>query len=66
MVAEDLEAGRLSYWGTASDRDVEIWVLHTSRRLVSPNVAAFVRFLQAAFPDGRAWPHRPVPGSTPR
>lgn len=55
MVAEDLEAGRLLCWGTASDRDLEVWVLHTSRRLVSPKVAAFVRFLQTAFPSGKAW-----------
>jgi hypothetical protein len=28
-------------------------VLHSSRRLVSPKVAAFVRFLCDAFPDAR-------------
>ena len=52
MVAEDLAAGRLVEWGAAAERAVEIWVLHTSRRLVSPKVEAFVRFLCAAFPDG--------------
>ncbi len=52
MVAEDLAAGRLAEWGAAVERAVEVWVLHTSRRLVSPEVAAFVRFLRTAFPDG--------------
>lgn len=50
LVADDLAAGRLVCWGAASDKDVELWVLHTSRRLVSPKVDAFVNFLCAAFP----------------
>lgn len=52
MVAEDLAAGHLVEWGAAADRAVEIWVLHTSRRLVSPKVEAFVRFLGSAFSNG--------------
>lgn len=50
MVAEDLETGRLICWGIATERNLEVWALHTSRRLVSPKVGAFVRYLQAAFP----------------
>jgi DNA-binding transcriptional LysR family regulator len=30
----------------------ELWVLHTSRRLQSPKVRAFVDFIGAQFPDG--------------
>ncbi len=52
MVAEDLAAGRLVSWGAASDRPVELWVLHTSRRLISPKVAAFVQFMRATYTEG--------------
>lgn len=50
-MTKDLAAGRLAEWGAAAERAVEVWVLHTSRWLVSPKVAAFVRFLRTAFPD---------------
>lgn len=52
MVAQDLAAKRLVSWGAASDRSVEVWVMHTSRRLVSPKVAAFVQFIRDAFREG--------------
>lgn len=52
MVAEDLAAGRLVSWGAASERQVDLWVLHTSRRLVSPKVAAFVQFMRAVYSEG--------------
>ena len=45
LVAEDLAAGRLVSWGTVAGRNVEVWVLHTSRRLASRKVSAFVQFL---------------------
>jgi DNA-binding transcriptional LysR family regulator len=51
IVADDLAAGRLVCWGEVSDRQVEVWVLHTSRRLVSKKVSVFVQFLCDAFPD---------------
>jgi DNA-binding transcriptional LysR family regulator len=51
VVADDLQAGRLVSWGEASDRNVELWVLHTSRRLVSSKVSAFVTYLCEAFAD---------------
>jgi len=54
MVAEDLSAGSLVSWGAASERKVEVWVLHTSRRLISPKVAAFVEFMRAAYAQGAA------------
>ena len=49
LVADDLSTQRLVSWGVAAGRSVEVWVLHTSRRLVSPKVAAFVQFLSDAF-----------------
>jgi DNA-binding transcriptional LysR family regulator len=53
LVAGDLAAGRLIEWGVLAGQPIEAWVLHSSRRLVSPKVAAFVRFLCDAFPDAR-------------
>lgn len=51
IVADDLATGRLVSWGEAPDRRVELWVLHTSRRLVSGKVSAFVSYLCDAFAD---------------
>ena len=51
LVAEDLAAGRLVSWGLASERVAELWALHSSRRLSSAKVKAFLRFLDSAFPD---------------
>lgn len=45
VVAEDLAAGRLVSWGAATGPEIEVWVLHASRRLVSPKVTAFVNFV---------------------
>ncbi len=49
LVGEDLAAGSLVSWGLVPERKVELWVLHTSRRLASPKVTAFVQFLCEAF-----------------
>jgi DNA-binding transcriptional LysR family regulator len=57
MLVEDLARGGLLVWGTVPDRRVEIWVLHSSRRLVSSKVSAFVSFLADAFPE-RKFPAR--------
>ena len=46
-----LETGALVSWGIAGD-EVELWVLHTSRRLQSPKVRAFVEFMCERYPDG--------------
>ena len=51
LVADDLASGRLVCWATASDHPVELWALHASRRFASAKVKAFMRFLDAAFPD---------------
>lgn len=44
-VAPDLAAGRIVEWGVVQGAEPEGWVLHASRRLVSPKVTAFVDFL---------------------
>ena len=46
-----LDAGELVSWGEAGEK-VELWVLHTSRRLQSPKVRAFVDFMCEQYPDG--------------
>ena len=51
IVRDDLAAGRLVAWGK-SDRTAAMWALHTSRRLASSKVQAFVQFLCDAFPEG--------------
>lgn len=47
----DIADGRLALWGHDSGRTVELWVLHSSRRLVSPKVTAFADFLVESFPQ---------------
>lgn len=49
VVADDLAAGRLVSWGAATDQPSEMWALHTSRRLPSAKVKAFMNFLEAEF-----------------
>jgi DNA-binding transcriptional LysR family regulator len=49
VVAEDLKAGRLVDWGTDEDGAVELWALHTSRRLASSKVTTFMRYLVDTF-----------------
>jgi DNA-binding transcriptional LysR family regulator len=49
VVADDLAAGRLVSWGPATDQPSELWALHTSRRLPSAKVKAFMGFLEAEF-----------------
>lgn len=49
LVEEDVRAGRLKLWGIVPDRRIEAWVLHTSQRLTSPKVRAFVDALVAAY-----------------
>jgi len=51
LVQRQLDEGALRRWGTLAG-ETELWVLHTSRRLQSPKVKAFVDFLCARYPDG--------------
>ena len=49
VVADDLAAGRLVSWGAANEKPSEVWALHTSRRLPSAKVKAFMGFLETEF-----------------
>jgi len=51
LVAEDIEAGRLAYWGTRTGPPVEIWALQSSRRLIGAKVRAFLEVVGSAFPE---------------
>ena len=51
LVADDIEAGRLAYWGTLTGPPVEIWALQSSRRLVGAKVRAFLEVVGKAFPE---------------
>jgi DNA-binding transcriptional LysR family regulator len=51
LVADDVAAGRLAHWGTQDGTAVEIWALHSSRRLVGVKVRAFLDVLAKAFPE---------------
>jgi DNA-binding transcriptional LysR family regulator len=51
LVADDIAAGRLAYWGTHSGPSVEIWALQSSRRLIGAKVRAFLDVVEKAFPE---------------
>lgn len=51
LVADDIAAGRLAYWGTLAGPLVEIWALQSSRRLIGAKVRAFLDVLEKAFPE---------------
>jgi DNA-binding transcriptional LysR family regulator len=46
-----LTRGELVQWGTISGVEVQLWVLHTSRRLPAPKVRAFVEFMCDRYPE---------------
>ena len=52
IVIGDLARGTLVHWGDAEEREVELWALYTSRRLLSRKVTAFLDHLTRAFPNG--------------
>jgi DNA-binding transcriptional LysR family regulator len=47
----ELARGELVQWGTVSGGEVSLWVLHTSRRLPTPKVRAFVEFMCRRYPE---------------
>ena len=53
LVAEDIEAGTLAYWGTHAGPPVEIWALQSSRRLIGAKVRAFLEVVESTFPEKR-------------
>lgn len=52
LVTQELAAGTLVSWGKTTNRPVEVWVLHASRRLASSKVTTFVQYLCDAFAEG--------------
>lgn len=51
IVGPQLASGALTAWGAVGP-DVALWVLHTSRRLASPKVKAFVDYMASRYADG--------------
>jgi DNA-binding transcriptional LysR family regulator len=51
IIGSRLQSGELVQWGTTGNV-VELWALHTSRRLPSAKVRAFVDFMRDQYPDG--------------
>ena len=58
LVADDIAAGRLAHWGTQDGAAVEIWALHSSRRLVGAKIRAFLDVLEKSFPERTFVPRR--------
>jgi len=56
VLVDELASGQLVSWGTAREGHVEAWVLHASRRLVSPKVNAFVNYLCDFYAEGSRQP----------
>jgi DNA-binding transcriptional LysR family regulator len=52
IVWDHLTKGVLVQWGVVGGKEVDLWVLHTSRRLASPKVKAFVDFMGSRYPEG--------------
>jgi DNA-binding transcriptional LysR family regulator len=52
IVWNQITRGELVQWGAVGGKEVELWVLHASRRLASPKVKAFVDFMGARYPEG--------------
>jgi DNA-binding transcriptional LysR family regulator len=50
IIGSSLESGELVQWGTTGNV-VELWALHTSRRLPSAKVRAFMDFMRDQYPD---------------
>lgn len=51
IIAGHLEKRELVSWGIAG-QETQLWVMHTSRRLQSPKVKAFVEFMVNQYPTG--------------
>lgn len=52
LVSRDIASGRLVRWGDIDGRDIELWALYPSRRLLSARVSAFLEHIKRAFPGG--------------
>jgi DNA-binding transcriptional LysR family regulator len=51
IIGSSLKSGELVQWGTTG-KVVELWALHTSRRLPSAKVRAFMDFMRDQYPEG--------------
>jgi len=51
IAGSELARGELVQWGAITGGEVALWVLHTSRRLPTPKVRAFVDFMCRRYPD---------------
>ena len=52
LVGRELTAGTMAHWGDVEGRDIALWALYPTRRLLSARVTAFLNFLKEAFPRG--------------
>lgn len=52
LVIGDIAREALVSWGDAEEKDVELWALYASRRLLSVKVTTFLDYLWSAFPTG--------------
>jgi DNA-binding transcriptional LysR family regulator len=57
IVDEDIADGALLHFGDLENVDVDLSIVHPSRRLVSRRLRAFIDMVVAAFPDGQ----KPLP-----
>ncbi|ASU37141.1 LysR family transcriptional regulator [Herbaspirillum sp. meg3] len=51
IIGGAIEKGELAIWGEVGE-EVELWILHISRRLQSPKVRAFVEFMCTQYRSG--------------
>lgn len=49
---KQIAGGELLQWGSLDGPEVELWALHTSRRLASPKLKAFVDITASRYPEG--------------
>lgn len=52
LVSHEIADGTLVHWGDADVPGIALWALYPSRRLLSARVAAFLDYLNSAFPTG--------------
>jgi DNA-binding transcriptional LysR family regulator len=62
LVGDDIADGALDHFGDLEGVDVDLSIVHPSRRLVSRRLRAFIDMVVATFPDGR----KPLPKHKPR
>jgi DNA-binding transcriptional LysR family regulator len=61
LVGDDIRSGALVHFGDLEGVDVDLSIVHPSRRLVSRRLRAFIDMVVATFPDGRKPVRKPTP-----